>query len=422
MPREAFRPRCKDRLKAIAGATAIAVLVATAAPASGAVPPPTPVPPHGSPSPFPRTLETPQAETRTPKLDAPTALLADLDTGQTLFAKRAQLRRPIASVTKIMTALLVLERSEPGQVVTVGRYPLPGTPGLSALGLKPGEKITVGNLLYALLLQSANDAAVVLADHVGGSQRGFMKDMNDRARALGLSRTRFFSPNGLDDRGYSTVADLAVLTREALEQPRFSEVVRTKFHTIPSKGPARRVQNRNVLLWLYPGTTGVKTGYTNQARYCLVASAERGDRRLVAVILGSTKQPFSEAAELLNYGFEAFERRALVAEGEDLGERLVGSTPVEIAAAEGLEVLVPGRAGDVRRRIDIDQRAAASSPVAGDEVGTLVVSVPGQRLGEVPLVVSRMVALGAPPEGDWWSRALRAVGGSFSDALGGVFG
>ena len=308
-------------------------------------PPPTPVPPDGSLSPFPQSLDTPADASVPPALSAPVAILADLDTGQVLFAKAADVRRPIASLTKIMTALLVLEQSHPTDIVTVtpdAVIPEADRQGISSLGLEVGEQISVEDLLYALLLQSANDAAVALADHVAGSEARFVKQMNTRAATLGLRRTRFRSPNGLDDRGYSTAKDLMTLTRTAMTRPRFDDIVSTMFHSIPApEGGTREIQNRNVLLWLYAGATGVKTGYTARAGYCVVATAERDGRRLVSVVLGAPGDAFSDAAALLDFGFTAFTDHRFVTTGDPAGIVSLpgGSVAVEVGA--DLAALVP---------------------------------------------------------------------------------
>src|SRR5206468_7928393 len=245
------------------------------------------------------------------------AVLADLDTGRVLWGTEAEERRPIASITKIMTGLIVIQRTDPSDVVTVS--PEAAAPAQSAaaaeLGLVPGERISIEDLLYALLLQSANDAAVALAEHVAGSVERFVAEMNAEARRLHLADTRFASPNGLDDTGYSSARDLAVLTRAAFQSPLFATIVGTKFHRIPSpSGPPRHIQNRNVLLWLYPGALGVKTGFTTKAGYCLVAAAHLHGQRLVAVVLGepSGEDSFSDAASLLDYGFDAFVHREVI--------------------------------------------------------------------------------------------------------------
>ncbi len=177
----------------------------------------------------------------------------------------------------------------------------------STLGLRAGERVSVRNLLYALLLGSANDAADALAIHVSGDRARFVTAMNRRAERLGMGETRFFSATGLDDRGRSTARDLLTLVRAADAEPAFRSIVATRFHEIPApKGRDRRVQNRNALLWLYPGAVGTKTGFTAGADFCLIATAERDGRRLIAIVLGSPDEPFSAAATLLDHGFEGF--------------------------------------------------------------------------------------------------------------------
>jgi D-alanyl-D-alanine carboxypeptidase (penicillin-binding protein 5/6) len=391
-----------------------------------APPPPTPVPPDGSLSPFPRSLDTPSDAAVPPALSAPGALLADLDTGQVLYSKDPDSRRPIASLTKIMTGLLVLERSQPSDIVTVGEdasIPEDDRAGISALGLEVGEQISVEHLLYALLLQSANDAAVALADHVSGSVPRFVNAMNRRAAALGMRHTRFRSPNGLDDRGYSTARDLMTLTRAAMAIPAFDTIVATQFHTIPAPGGSKRhVQNRDVMLWLYEGATGVKTGYTSRAGYCVVATAERDGRRLVAVVLGAPGDAFSDAAALLDHGFAAFTEHTFVTAGEPNGVVTLpgGSVPVEVGA--DLSALVPIAAlDDVREQVVVDP-SAAYPPAPGERVARLKITLPGLTVGRVPLVVSSVPP--PPPIDDrpWWARAAAALSDAIRTAVDAVQG
>ena len=376
-------------------------------------PPPTPVPPDGSLSPFPQSLDTPADASSAPAISAPSAVLADLDSGQVLFARDADTERPIASLTKIMTALLVLERSAPADIVTVEPDAViaeSDRPGISALGLQTGERISVEDLFYALLLQSANDAAVALANHVSGSEARFVKRMNARAASLGMRRTSFRSPNGLDDRGYSTARDLATLTRAAMATKGFAPVVATEFHTIPAPGGGERhIQNRDVLLWLYPGATGVKTGYTSKAGFCVVATAEREGRRLVAVVLGAPGDAFSDAAALMDYGFSAFTQHTFVTHGEPNGVVTLpgGSVPVETGG--DLAALVPTASLDAIRAEVQTVRGVAYPPAPGERVATLKITIPGLTVGRVPLVVSSVPP--PPPIDDdpWWERAAGAV-------------
>ncbi len=386
-------------------------------------PPPTPVIQPGgqvSRSPFPSTLRTPSTSTEVPEIHAASAVLADLDTGQVLFDLHRNERRPIASVTKIMTALLVVERADLTDVVTVTEGAASGqVAGISGLGLMAGERIRVDELLYALLLQSANDAAVALAEHVSGSVDAFVDDMNARAEQLGMTRTLFTSPNGLDDTGYSSAADLVRLTRAAYRSPGFASVVATRFHTVESlDAEPRIVQNRNVLLWLYPGAIGVKTGFTSPAGFCLVGAAQREDERLVAVVLGAPGEPFSAAATLLNYGFDAFEYRTLLREGERLDDVDVGGRSVSVSAGGNVRGLIPA-AATVSRTVELEHHVAFP-PARGEEIGIVRLSAGGKIVGEVPLVVVGVPAPSPPEPGSWWARAAGALvdaGGGVLDAL-----
>jgi D-alanyl-D-alanine carboxypeptidase (penicillin-binding protein 5/6) len=329
---------------------------------------------------------------------------------------------PIASLTKIMTAYLVMTRIEPRETLIVGENAATEqVVGISNLGLQAGEKIRIQQLLYALMLQSANDAAVAVAEHLGGSVEGFVDLMNETAAELGLARTRFASPNGLDDSGYSTARDLARLTRAAYAIPGFASIVAARAHAIPAPdGDARIVQNRNVLLWLYPGAIGVKTGFTSAAGFCIVATAVRGDERLLAVVLGEPGEPFSDAAALLNFGFAAFERRPLISEGRALGTVNIDGRDVPVAAGASLEGLVPA-ATRVRRTIEVDP-VVRFPPGRGQVIGTVGLSVPGLALGEVPLVVTEIPP---PPPlqegGSWWTRALGSVARAGSALFGALF-
>jgi D-alanyl-D-alanine carboxypeptidase (penicillin-binding protein 5/6) len=402
-------------------ATSILLLAGVAPDPVGAqsVPPPTPVPPTGSPSPFPTALATPEPSRRPPELAAGSAALVDLDTGQLLFKRNARERRPIASTTKIVTALLVLEAVRPGERVTVS--PNAASQTGATLGAEAGERISVRELLLALLLSSANDAAVALAEHVAGTVDRFLDRMNDRMHQLGARDSRFESPNGLDDDGYSTARDLALLTVEAYRNDTFAEVVATRFAEIPApKGPPRILQNRNALLWLYPEAIGVKTGFTSAAGFCLVSAAEQDGLRLGAVILGSPVEAFSESAALLNYGFETFERRTVVERGQSFGSITIDGRNVPVMADVPLEALLRrGRPIDT----EVVPEPGLSLPVAtGERVATAVISAGRQVVGQVPLVTEAAVSVPTPPERSWWQEAWDGVAGFFSALFRAVFG
>src|SRR5262245_26569015 len=330
---------------------------------------------------------------------APAANLEDLDTGQVLFDKASHQRRPIASLTKIMTAVLVLERSRLTDRVTVSATAVaqPGDdPALAA-----GETLSVRALLYAMLLPSSNDAAVALAEHVAGSSGAFVGLMNQRAEAMGLRDTHFASASGFDSSGYSTAADVAALTRFALRDPTFAEIVRTYVHRLPPLGGRRRtVESRNLLLWYYPGAVGVKTGYLPSAGHCLVAAADRDGTRLVTVVLGHPDTAFGDGALLLDYGYRGFERTTVIRIRQHAGVVRSGGTPVEAVAGGELSAMVALRPpGDVQTRLVARSRLPAELR-PGDRVGRVEAVVDGRMVGAVPAVVGTApnTAPGPTPE------------------------
>lgn len=386
-------------------------------------PPPTPVPPTGSPSPFPTALDTPSPSTQPPELSAAAAALVDLDTGQVLFQQKGKERRPIASTTKIMTALLVLEAVRPDDLVAVSPNAASQTGATMELGA--GERRTVKELLLGLMLTSANDAAVALAEHIAGSVEAFVERMNERVHQLGLRASRFESPNGLDDRGYSTALDLAAITVEAYRNPTFDEVVATRFARIPApEGPPRRLQNRNALLWLYPDAIGVKTGFTSASGFCLVGAGERDGLRLGAVVLGAPTEAFSDTAALLEHGFTAFERRTVVEEDQPYGEIEVQGRPVPVRADVELELLLR-RGQDIEDRV-VPEPGLSLPLAAGERVGVVSIRSGDERLATVPLVTARAVTPAGggevPGERPWWERAWDAVTGFLSGLIRAIFG
>jgi len=227
----------------------------------------------------------------------------DAGSGRVLWALRPHLRRHIASTTKIMTALVALQRLAPGEVVTVP--PAVARVPLVKEGLRPQERVRAWKLFYGLMLYSGNDDALALAVASAGSRANFITLMNQEARRLGLLDTHFAGPSGVVDRdNYSTAWDLAALTRVALRDARFRSIVRTRSIRVAWTPPtfAKEYVNKNRLLGHYRGADGVKTGWTTLSGHCLVASAHRGRTRLIAVLLHAA-DPNRDARRLLDYGF-----------------------------------------------------------------------------------------------------------------------
>jgi D-alanyl-D-alanine carboxypeptidase (penicillin-binding protein 5/6) len=258
-------------------------------------------PPVHPPSPALLVVRRPLA--RGLSITARAGILVDRRTGTVLWAKRPHLRLPIASTTKIMTAVVALERLPPRKVVVVD----PSVPRVQPFkeGLRAGEHVPAWKLFYGLLLFSGNDDALALAIAAGGTRAHFVGLMNEKARALGLRDSHFRGPSGLIDRdNYSTAWDLAALSRYAMWNKRFRKVVGTREKHVTWARPtyAKIYLNHNHLLGTYPGADGVKTGWTTRAQHCLVASAHRRGVQLIAVVLGSA-DPYGDAKKLLNYGF-----------------------------------------------------------------------------------------------------------------------
>ena len=246
---------------------------------------------------------------------AQAAIVVDGVDGTVMFAKRPDAERAIASTTKLMTALLSLEEAKPGDVFTAPGYD--AMPAESRINLRAGERMTVHDLLEALLLESANDAAVDLAENIAGSREAFVEQMNERAGELGLDHTSYANPIGLDDPGnYSSARDLATLARTLLRNRRFARIVDSPEATLESGSHVRVVQNRNDLVAAYPWVNGVKTGYTTNAGNVLVGSAARGPRaRVISVVMGEPTEAARDAdtLTLLRWGLDRFSRVRVVA-------------------------------------------------------------------------------------------------------------
>ena len=242
-----------------------------------------------------------------PELNARIALIYDRASGRIIYEKNGNKQTPMASTTKILTAIVTLENADLKETVTI-ESKAAGIGG-SRLGLKKNDKITVNDLLYGLMLRSGNDAAVALAIHVGGSIEGFADMMNKKAEELGLTNSHFVVPHGLDNEGhYTTAYELAKMADYALNIPKFKEIVSNKSATIYINGYPKAINNTNKLLGSVPGVYGVKTGFTNGAGRCLVSSCKRGELDIITVIIGAdtNNQRTADTKELIEYAFNNF--------------------------------------------------------------------------------------------------------------------
>lgn len=328
-----------------------------------------------------------------PELDATAWLLIDPRDGFKLAAHSPRSQRAIASTTKLMTAYLALRDLALGQKLKVPPYS--PAPAESVAGLITGERLTVRDLLTAMMLPSANDAAETVAVGVAGSAGAFVGEMNRAARELGLDDTSYSNPIGLDEIGnYSSAADLAKLTMVLLADKRFRRIVSQPEAELRSGAMPRHVVTRNTLMLSDPSVDGVKTGHTIDAGYVLVASAKRHGVPLLSVVLGTPSEAERDAAseELLDYGFSRYRPRAPFARGEQLAAADVRYDDEDLALVSA-RVLGARVRADQRFETVVDAPGEVEGPIDdGERLGSVKVLLDGKLIGRVPLVAAEAIA------------------------------
>ncbi len=310
-----------------------------------------------------------------------------------IYDKNADKRHPMASTTKIMTTLVVLEHCNLNEPVTVSEDAA-GTEG-SSLYLKGGEVITVENLLYALMLASANDVATALAIHTAGSVEAFADLMNEKAYSLNLKHTHFTNPHGLaDDAHYTTAADLARIAGAAMENETFSQIVSTKSKVIASTNgeTVRTLRNHNKLLSLYENCIGIKTGFTKDSGRCLVSAAERNGMLLIAVTLDAPND-WHDHTSLLNYGFSTYEGHILCEAG-DFQQTIpvINGQSKEVSVSVRNTVCLPTKRNTAPIECTVEINRFAVAPIkAGQVLGILRFTQDGLTILTVPLLSEQSV-------------------------------
>ena len=322
--------------------------------------------------------------TAPPAVSAAAAALFDPVSEEFLFLKNADVRHAMASTTKVMTALVVLERADLAATVVVPREAV-GVEG-SSIYLFEGEEITVRTLLYALLLSSANDAAAALAYHVAGSIEGFAALMNEKAAAMGLPNTHFTNPHGLyDEAHYTTARELALITAEAMKNATFAEIVATVRYEAPQNGTdaTRLFLNHNRLLRTYEGACGVKTGFTKKSGRCLVSAAERDALTLIAVTLDAPGD-WQDHAALLDWGFSEYE--GFCPQPTPVEIPVVGGTaPKTMLTPQGaVRLTLPRGHGEITATVEAPRFLYAGFE-GGKTVGQIVYRLNGKIIATLPL-------------------------------------
>lgn len=329
-----------------------------------------------------------------PEVGAQGAILMDFKTGRVLWEKNADEPLAMASTTKIMTALLALEKGDQDDEVIVSQEAAQTPP--VKMFLQKGEKIKLEYLLYALMLQSSNDAAVAIAEHIGGTVENFCGMMTERAKSLGCDDTVFETPNGLDQgEHHSTARDMANIARAALNNKDFLRIINTPSVTFKSSRTTYDVNNKNRLLNEFEGANGIKTGYTGKAGQCFVGAAKRGDMQLISVVLASgwgnkgKEQKWTDTKRILSYGFNNYEYESILTEQSVAEQVKIERSKTEKLDAKYSESIVVPLAKDESVNVEVDVPSVLCAPIEKNEtIGSAKVFVDGELYKEVAIVSS----------------------------------
>jgi len=341
-----------------------------------------------------------------PPIEASAAVLVEAVSGMILYAKNEHSRRAPASTTKILTAVVTLEVGDLREVVTVSRQA--AATGGSSLWLKTGDRMLLSELLKGTLLRSGNDGCVAIAQHIAGTEKAFVELMNRKAKEIGALNTNFRNTHGLRAPShYTTAFDLAQITRYAMHNPEFAKIVSTKEEMIEWHEGKRTavVRNTNKLLWSFAGADGVKTGTTNEAGHCLVASATRDGRKFIAVVLNSPNR-WSEASRLLEYGFNHFSLHLLAKADQPVTQiRIPTGYPaqVQVYPRENLMAVLPvGKEGFAQRTVSLDPQIIVPPVRPGTVVGKVSFCYKGEEVDAVDLLILDRIE-----KDTWWHRLWR---------------
>lgn len=347
--------------------------------------------------------------------NAVSAVLIDADTGTVIYEKNAEERLPPASITKIMTMLLIMEAIDEGKItmkdmVQTSEYA--ASMGGSQIFLEPGEEMTVEDMLKGIAMASGNDASVAMAEKIAGSEEAFVQMMNERAEQLGMKNTHFVNPNGLPAaEHYTSAADIAIMSRELMKHQEITQYT-SAYQDYLRKDTNKPfwLVNTNKLVRFYTGADGLKTGYTSDAKFCLSATAKRGDLRVIAVVLGepNTKTRNAEVSALFDYAFAQFKSFALIKDGDKIGTIQVekgDQREIEIVADHQYSILLKkgDTTDDIRYELQYDENLKA--PIAaGQPVGKIIVYKGDAMMKEYDIESPLEIA-----EASWWTLLKRTA-------------
>lgn len=321
-----------------------------------------------------------------PRISASAAIVMDVESGRILYEKNAYTRRSIASTTKIMTAILALENGNDDEDVLISKRA--ASIGGSTVDLKEGKTYKLKDLMYAMMLRSGNDAAIAIAEHIGGSVELFAEMMNRKAAEIGAVNTNFVTPHGLDDpQHYSTPYDLALITQYALKNEKFCKIVSTKYSVFNGKN----IINTNEMLGLYPWADGVKTGYTGQAGRCLVTSATRNNWKIISVVLGCPTRTIraQNSKLLLDYAFDNYKNYEYLKKGQQLQQVDIHKGMVDkVPLYSDVDITIPLKADEVNNvKVVYNIPKEVEAPlIRNTKVGTVDFVLEGKILASTDLI------------------------------------
>lgn len=331
-------------------------------------------------------------------LNAKSAILMEESTGNILYESNPDERLPIASVTKVMTMLLIMEAVDSGKISLDDMVTVSGNAmsyGGSTMFLETGEQLTVNDMLKGIAVASANDGCVAMAEHLAGSESAFVDMMNEKAKKLGMENTHFMNTNGLDeDDHYSSARDVAIMSRELMKHETIFNYTSIWMDTL--RGGKFQLANTNKLIRFYDGANGLKTGSTSKALCCLSAAAKRNDMQLIAVVLGAptSAERFASAKSLLDYGFANYAVNTQITAGDEVQKIAVEKgvdKEVDVVAGDSCSTLVKkGQEDNITKEIKIDE--AITAPIeAGQKIGTMTISRDGEVIADIDLNASSAV-------------------------------
>ncbi|EOP66778.1 D-alanyl-D-alanine carboxypeptidase [Bacillus cereus VDM006] len=355
---------------------------------------------------------------KTPKLaeEASSAIVIEQDTGKVLFEKSPNEKLPPASMTKIMTMLLIMEQVEKGKLKLEDKVRASehaASMGGSQIFLEPGEEMTVNEMLKGIAIASGNDASVAVAEHIAGSEEGFVNMMNKKAKDLGLKNTHFQNPTGLPAKDhYSTAYDMSIMAKELMKYPLIRKYT-GKYEDYLRENTEKKfwLVNTNKLVRFYPGVDGVKTGFTTEAKYCLTASAEKNGMRVISVVMGAptSKERNNQVTKLLDYAFGQYTTKKLYKRGEKIQTIKVGKgkkEKVDLISSDNVSLLMKkGENMDKVKQEVIAEKKVKAPIKKGDALGTLVIKKDKDVLLKQTIVAKEDVAAAS-----WWELFKRSLG------------